>query len=335
MKNENGNNLEKNKVSVIIPCYNSEKYIEKSIESAIEQDYEPKEVIVIDDGSTDKSLNIIQSFEPYIKWKHQKNGGAPKARNHGLSVASGEFVKFLDADDLLVEGAIEKQVRHTKESEESTVVYGSEMQIDENGNFEESYRSYRQMKDKEDPLKYILKVNPQTSLPLHKNIFLKAVNGFDESLPRAQEYDLHVRMVIEGIDFKYIPENVSITRFHGGESRVSNEDHLAEDPEYHVEWVRKVEKCIRSSYNGRFSAEAKKFLAKDLWVNGRGVLRNGHPDVAKKSFEYAKELHPKCVVGSRSYRWCVRLLGPILAERIGALFRDQQNYSVLGKGKQR
>lgn len=328
MKSNNRSKLEKNKVSIIIPCYNSEKYVGRSIESAIDQDYKPKEVIVIDDGSTDKSQNIIRSFEPYIKWGHQKNGGAPKARNHGLSVASGEFVKFLDADDLLVEGAIEKQVRHTKETEENTIVYGSEMQIDENGNFEESYRSYRKMKDEEDKIEYILKVNPQTSLPLHKHIFLKAVNGFDETLPRAQEYDLHARMVIRGFDFKYFEENVSITRFHGGESRVSNEDHLSEDPEYHVEWVKKVEKCIRSNYDGKFSAEARKFLAKDLWANGRGVLRSGHPDVAKRSFEYAKELHPKCVVGSRSYRWCVRLLGPILAERIGTLFRAQQNYFV-------
>ncbi|NEO92714.1 MAG: glycosyltransferase family 2 protein, partial [Moorea sp. SIO3G5] len=85
-------------ISIIIPCYNNQAFIKQAIESALNQTYPYTEIIVIDDGSTDGSLEIIRSFENSIKWETGSNQGAPAARNRGLELAKGEYIKFLDAD---------------------------------------------------------------------------------------------------------------------------------------------------------------------------------------------------------------------------------------------
>lgn len=92
------------KISVIIPVYNTEKYVRKCIKSVISQSYKNLEIIVIDDGSTDNSLNICQEMamtDTRISIYHQENGGVSVARNMGLTYATGEWVSFIDSDDYL------------------------------------------------------------------------------------------------------------------------------------------------------------------------------------------------------------------------------------------
>lgn len=99
-------------VSVIIPAYNSENYIAETINSALNQTYTNVEIIVIDDGSTDNTLGIAKSFESEkIKVLSQPNKGASAARNKGLSTAQGEYIQFLDADDLLSPDKIALQLK--------------------------------------------------------------------------------------------------------------------------------------------------------------------------------------------------------------------------------
>jgi glycosyltransferase involved in cell wall biosynthesis len=89
-------------VSIIIPCYNSERFIEEAINSAINQTYKNIEVIVINDCSTDKSLDIITSFSSKIHIENfLVNQGVQRARNRGIELAKGEYIKFLDSDDVL------------------------------------------------------------------------------------------------------------------------------------------------------------------------------------------------------------------------------------------
>ena len=91
-----------NKVSIIIPCYNVEKYISACIDSIINQTYKNIEIICINDGSTDSTGDIIKSYsDDRIVYIEQKNSGVSKARNLGLSVANGEYITFVDGDDLI------------------------------------------------------------------------------------------------------------------------------------------------------------------------------------------------------------------------------------------
>ena len=102
-------NLEKGKVSIIVPVYNAENYLNECISSVIAQSYQCWELLLIDDGSNDGSLEVCKDFsrkDERIKYYSQNNSGPSKARNNGLGHAVGEFVSFLDADDFLLKNSL-------------------------------------------------------------------------------------------------------------------------------------------------------------------------------------------------------------------------------------
>src|SRR3954451_21632885 len=89
-------------VSIIIPCYNAERWLNESIDSCLRQTYRPLEIVVVDDGSTDKSLQILMSYGSRIKYVTGPNRGGNHARNTGFALTKGEYVQFLDADDYIL-----------------------------------------------------------------------------------------------------------------------------------------------------------------------------------------------------------------------------------------
>ncbi|MER3414795.1 MAG: hypothetical protein C4297_01085 [Gemmataceae bacterium] len=99
-------------ISTIIPVYNGEKYLAEAIESVLKQTYPPIEVIVVDDGSTDRSAEIADSFGPPVQVVRQENRGESAARNTGIERASGDYIHFLDADDLMHPQAYEVFLSH-------------------------------------------------------------------------------------------------------------------------------------------------------------------------------------------------------------------------------
>ncbi len=111
-------------VSILIPCYNAERWIAQSIESALAQTYGSIEVIVVDDGSTDRSLDIIRGFGDRIRWETGPNRGGNWARNRLLDLARGEWVQFLDADDYLLPDKVEPQMHFLQNHPETDILYG-------------------------------------------------------------------------------------------------------------------------------------------------------------------------------------------------------------------
>ena len=97
-------------VSILIPCYNAERWVARAIESALGQTWPNKEVIVVDDGSTDDSLKVIRSFDGQIRWETGANRGGNAARNRLLELARGDWVQYLDADDYLRSTKLERQL---------------------------------------------------------------------------------------------------------------------------------------------------------------------------------------------------------------------------------
>lgn len=119
------------KLSIIIPIYNAEKYLARCIESVLEQDYPYFQLILIDDGSSDTSWQICQKYaalDNRIEICRQKNGGPSKARNYGLQLAKGEFITFLDCDDMLIcKQAYSTVIQTFLKQNVDVVVFGSEM----------------------------------------------------------------------------------------------------------------------------------------------------------------------------------------------------------------
>ncbi|MBD0302049.1 MAG: glycosyltransferase family 2 protein [Tolypothrix sp. T3-bin4] len=121
-------------VSVIIPVYKAEKYIASTLQSALDQTYKNIEILIIDDGSPDRSIEICQQFtDTRIKFIRQKNRGLPGARNTGIRHAKGEYLTLLDADDLWSPEKLEKHVKHLDNSPNVGVSFSRSAFIDDDG----------------------------------------------------------------------------------------------------------------------------------------------------------------------------------------------------------
>jgi len=125
--------LNENKVSVIIPVYNSEKFLSESIESVLNQTYENIEIIAIDDGSTDQSKEILEQYSDKIKILTQSNQGLSVALNNALTQIHGKWFKWFSPDDILLPDSIEILVETSKTLPKNTIIYSNWEIIDETG----------------------------------------------------------------------------------------------------------------------------------------------------------------------------------------------------------
>ena len=113
-------------ISIVIPLYNKEKSIEQSLRSVLSQSYDDFEVVVVDDGSTDGSVGVVEATnDPRIRFVKQENGGPSKARNTGVKNAKGEWVLFLDADDELLTGALAYFAKQMSRHDDTSFIFAS------------------------------------------------------------------------------------------------------------------------------------------------------------------------------------------------------------------
>jgi glycosyltransferase involved in cell wall biosynthesis len=131
-------------VSVIIPVYNYDRYLGEAIESVLGQTYQHLEVIVVDDGSTDRSAEVAKSFaDRGVRYCHQANAGIGPARNNGVESAEGEFIAFLDADDRWPLHKIERQLNAFESDETLEMVFGQALQLQNGPEWEAGVNEYK------------------------------------------------------------------------------------------------------------------------------------------------------------------------------------------------
>jgi glycosyltransferase involved in cell wall biosynthesis len=123
------------KISVIICTYNHAQYIKKAIDSVLNQAYQDFEIIVVDDGSTDNTKNIVNHFGNSIKYIYQDNRGLASARNTGIHASKGEFVTFLDADDYYLKENLKIKILFLENNPQVSWVYSDWQYFDEKGNY--------------------------------------------------------------------------------------------------------------------------------------------------------------------------------------------------------
>lgn len=130
--------MKREKISVIIPVYNAEKYLDNTLNDVIAQTYKNIEIIIINDGSSDKSLEIIEKYirlDDRIKVISSENNGPSKARNAGLRYATGEYIRFIDADDRIPKDSMEKMIEPYIRDKEVDLVIGNYLSIPDKGYF--------------------------------------------------------------------------------------------------------------------------------------------------------------------------------------------------------
>ncbi|WP_017319134.1 glycosyltransferase [Mastigocladopsis repens] len=187
----------KPKISVIIPAYNSEKTIQRTIESVLNQSFTEFELIIINDGSQDSTLDIAaQVKDPRIKVFSYANAGANVSRNRGLSHALGEFVSFLDADDIWTPDKLARQLQALQENVDAKVAYSWTDYIDENDQFLLSGTHITANGDVYEQL-LLSDFLENGSNPLIYKEALIRLGGFDESLSAGQDWDMWLRLANE------------------------------------------------------------------------------------------------------------------------------------------
>lgn len=193
-------------VSIIIPAYNAEKYIEEAIDSALNQTYKNIEVIVVNDGSTDNTQTICESSNPTrrIKIIEKNNGGPASALNAGIRIAKGEWIKWLSADDILEPDAIEKLVAYLFEDRynwRKSIYYTHYRIIDKDGKF---IKKFTEPERVESDLWKLFYGNGSSSI-IHQDVF-KLCGLFDENLRHSEDYEFWLRATqIYDVRLKLIP----------------------------------------------------------------------------------------------------------------------------------
>lgn len=235
-------------VSVVTATYNMGKYLPFAIESALNQTYRNIEVIVIDDGSTDNTREVVESYwkDPRIRYIHQENKGVANAKNRGIQESRGEFIAFLDADDVWKPNKLDKQLKLFNKSEKIGVVYSDVEYIDENGNIikREPYKKY-----------YSGTITKQLFIDNFVNFSSAVVKRkcfvlcgmFDETLPISVDWDLWLRISTE-YEFAFLNERTFYYRIWSGQMSHNYE---------------KRYKCILRIME-KFSQEYSEYLSKDV-----------------------------------------------------------------------
>ena len=291
------------KVSVCIPCYNAEKWIGAAIESALSQEGVTKEVIVIDDGSTDNSLGIIKTFENHITFKSGSNKGGNFARNQALSMAKGEWVQFLDGDDYLMPLKIKNQLDSVKNNDVD-VIYSPVKVEDWHGNEKVYYETevntaldlYGQ---------WIHWQVAQTGTLLWKKKSLEKIEGWNEGMPCCQDNELTMRAIMNGLMFHYFPKAEAVYR-HWSEETVCRKD------------PTKVIN-VKTELLNRFRS----------WLKEEKFLVNSHDKaIGSACFEMARSLASKVSI-STAYSYFIK------QKRLGLIYPSgksfPKSYSIIYK----
>jgi glycosyltransferase involved in cell wall biosynthesis len=231
------NNAEMSSVAVIIPAYNREDYIREALDSVLGQTHSADEVIVVDDGSSDRTAEIAEAY-PGVTVLRQKNGGASSARNHALSVATSDWVAFLDSDDVWRLDKLELQMAA----------------LAKNPGYDACTSNARALVGPDDPedfgppplrlppsdqiapgLRGSLRVPPGTVVV--KRELVRQVGGFDNDARPCEDWDLCLRLVAAKCRFLLVPEDLLFIRQH--DSNISNQSYRMMDAELRA-WDRHI-----------------------------------------------------------------------------------------------
>ena len=256
-------------VSVIMPAYNAERYIAKSIQSVLDQTYGNWELVVVDDGSTDKTAEIVQRFaanENRIKYIFQENSRLGKARNTGVENSSGSLIAFLDSDDLWVPEKLERQVGALLDTK-ADVIYSNVDIFFEPGSApgpaEFPIATGRIEGSQMFDLLLLENRIPVPSVLLKKEIFNTA-GPFEESLPYhgCEDYDLWLKLAAQGALFYGMP--AKLVRYRRHSMAMTHKESKVLKP-----MLRVVRRHIDK---GNLNEDQKRFRLRGLYRNLIGAL---------------------------------------------------------------
>lgn len=316
-------------VSVIIPCYNASRFLAESIESVLSQTHQNLELVVVDDGSADDSIEIVRGFGGRVRSEPlPHNQGVNFARNRGVEVARGEFLQFLDSDDLLRPEKIERSLE-VFDDDVDIVFTGVESfgDVAESHDLPAATGSYRVLRswlgraqgtselafDSDFPAEFFVRRGAQTAQLLHRKANYLRCGGFDRQLFEQDDYEFHFRLAVSGSRFRGIPDPLVLYRQHEGPDRLRQSPRRAETA---LRIFRMMVSQARDA--DALDGRLRRALAARMALWSRAMLREDRPEQARAIYALACELEslPRGS-GSALYDVLARVAG---IERAEALY---------------
>lgn len=244
------------KVSVIIPVYNASNYVAKAINSVLAQGYNNYEIIVVDDGSTDETREVLNGYEDRIRYVYQNNAGPAKARNTGIKQARGDYITFLDADDLWLPDKLEKQLSFFNIHPQYSLVFTDMQHIVGANVIHKSYlkeKNYQYLSSGSIYENLLRECFIFTPTVMVKRECLERVGFFNENLRIAEDYDLWLR-IADKFQIGFLDQPLVIRNRH--------KNNLTEDRYlYIISGIQMMEELYRKD---KGSKRRKKIIEEEL-----------------------------------------------------------------------
>lgn len=271
-------------VSICIPTYNRKGYLKETLGSVFAQTYKDYEVVVVDDGSTDGTGEMIKSAGYDVRYYWHENQGEAATCNKLIELAKGQYISFIHSDDLLTPDAIEQMVNIMNAESEDVIVYGNYIRIDEHGNIcghskRKLYNGYIVRHLFDDVI-----VHPNGSM-FPKRV-LEEIGGFDTSLKASYDYKLELQLSLKYRFIALSEPTFKRRRHFSNTSQDSFANRKAEldmlsDFYYHGGGKEVVPKRL-----------AMKRLSKESYRAGRWAIKEGLPDKACRMLSQSFRQHP-------------------------------------------
>ena len=200
-------------VSVVIPVYNCDRFVAWTVESVLQQSYTHYEVIVVDDGSTDNSYQVLQPYFDRIHYIYQDNQGVAAARNRGIQQATGDFIAFLDHDDYWLPDKLEKQVALWQQYPTWEIIHSGWRRVDTWGNALGNITPWQKAPTLD--LEAWIRWKPVLlSAMLFRRDWLLQIGGLDTNFRQACDVDLVLRLTLRGCQTGWLQEITTCYREH-------------------------------------------------------------------------------------------------------------------------
>ena len=259
-------------ISVIIPTYNRGGMLKEAIDSVLGQDYPHVELIVVDDGSSDATAELLKTYGQNLAVIRQKNRGVSAARNAGIAAASGHYIAFLDSDDLWLPRKLTRQVQFFNHYPDALICQTEEIWMRNGRRVNPGLRHRKLSGMIFEPSLHLCLVSP-SAVMIRRSLF-RAVGLFDESLPACEDYDLWLRVSCR-YPVYLIPEARIIKR--GG-----HPDQLSKTPGLDKYRIRSLVKILESDLLSREQAAAAvKVLKEKCVIYAGGCLQRGRKEEAR------------------------------------------------------
>lgn len=301
------------RVTIAIPCYNAARWIGAAVQSGLDQTWPEKEIIVVDDGSTDGSLQVLAEFGERIRVIQGAHRGGNHARNAAALASTGEWIQFLDADDFLLPQKITRQFNEV-EKREADVIF-SPVIFDQSG-----WRSINQVDARRDPQTLWLAWQlPQTGGCLWRKSALSKIDYWDEATTCCQEFELYLRAIKAGLRFRFAPTANAVYRVW------SEETLCRKDPrkviEVRTQLYRDFVKWLREHCT--LTAEHQALAGRACFEMARTLAKLDLAEAARYHDERKIEqlIDVSGPAAPLSYRAAYRTLGFSFAEKLASTLR--------------